>query len=79
MKFCYFEDEPTTIYVLTYLAQHRGFFKRCWVALKYIFGYRSKYGDWEESLIEHEEANKLWELLEHVCKESTDTNTDTAA
>ena len=37
----------------------RGFFRRVWKAIKYVFGYRSKYGDWDEILVSRTEAERI--------------------
>jgi len=41
----------------------RPFFERIWYGLKYIFGYRCKFGDFDEILLD---KNKLKELLKSL-------------
>ena len=44
-------------YLTIHLSKH-GFFQRVWHAIKYVFGYRCKYGDFEEIIIS-DEAKKI--------------------
>ena len=39
--------EDKEVYTSVFLKQYRSFFQRVWVAVKYIFGYNSKYGHWD--------------------------------
>ena len=45
LRFAY--DEDGDLYTSVYLNQYRGFWKRVLVAIKYVFGYKSRYGDWD--------------------------------
>lgn len=58
-----FDSEDEVVYVHTQLAQHRNFFQRAWLALKYIFGHRSKYGHWEETMLDLKKAEELEKML----------------
>lgn len=57
------DKEDNEIYTEVYLNQHNNFFKRCWIALKYVFGYTSKYGHWDCFILKNEEAGRLKHLL----------------
>jgi len=35
------------IYTSVFLNNYNGFFKRLWIAIKYVFGYKCKYGHWD--------------------------------
>jgi len=52
--------------VSIHLTEYNGFFKRIWVAIKYIFGYRSRYGDWDTFLMNPEDADRLIPYLEKL-------------
>lgn len=39
--------EDKEVYTSVYLHQYRPIYKRIWIAIKYIFGYKSKYGHWD--------------------------------
>ena len=65
MRLSYFEDEPDTLYVETHLRSY-GFFRRVWHAIKYVFGYRSRYGDFDEYLWNVETMAKIRDELNKV-------------
>lgn len=67
------EGWPAELYTEVYLNQYRSFFKRAWVALKYLFNYKSSYGDFDCWLMQPEDAVRLKELLEGYIKESVNT------
>lgn len=57
-------DESGAIYedcmdVSIHLNDYNGFFRRVWVAIKYVFGYRSRYGDWDSFMMNPEDADRL--------------------
>jgi len=52
IRFSYFKDEPDLLYVEFHLNQTDRWYKRIWKAVKYIFGYRSKYGEFGEAIWE---------------------------
>lgn len=41
---------------------HYGFLRRLKAGLKYIFGYKCKFGQWDEFILKPEHADKLREL-----------------
>jgi len=47
-----------------FLNNYRNIFKRIWVAVKYIFGYKCKYGQWDCTMIREEDADRLIHMLE---------------
>jgi len=63
VSFAKFEDEPNTIYVETHLTTHRGFLRRLWYGLKYAFGYKSRYGAWDEIILEEKSLADLRNFL----------------
>lgn len=50
--FSYNDDDPDPdyAYVHVQLVAH-GFFSRIWAAIKHIFGYKCKYGHWDETML----------------------------
>ena len=56
----YYDKESPAVYVAVHLNKELNFFKRLWVAFKYIFfKKRTIYGDFEEIILRPEDANKL--------------------
>lgn len=47
------------LYVEVHLSTHRNFFKRLWYGLKYAFGYKSRFGAWDEFIFNKESKKKL--------------------
>jgi len=43
----------------TYLNPTFGFWKRIIVGVRYIFGYKSAYGDWDDYVVNHEDCDKF--------------------
>jgi hypothetical protein len=57
------DDEDNEIYTEVYLCHYFNFFKRLWVALKYVFGYKCKYGHWDCFILNNKDAQRLKDLL----------------
>ncbi|MSQ13096.1 MAG: hypothetical protein EXR47_02945 [Dehalococcoidia bacterium] len=59
------DDDDAELYISVQLNQLHGFPKRCWLALRYIFGARSRYsyGHWDEGSISLESARELQPML----------------
>lgn len=58
------DPECVDFYTSVFLNQTNNFFKRIWVALKYVFGYKCKYGHWDCFLLRKEDTTKLIEMLQ---------------
>lgn len=57
-----FDPDDGELYLSVFL-QKRPFFKRLWAAIKYVFGYKSKYGDFESGTVfKPEDLEKLANL-----------------
>ena len=48
------------------LVNYKGFWKRLWYGLKYAFGYRCRFGAWDEFLFEAEEQEQLRQMLKKL-------------
>jgi len=62
LEFMY-DNEDDLFYVVTFL-NNTHFLCRIWNATKYIFGYKCKYGHFNEFILKNEDVNKLIKLLE---------------
>jgi len=60
--------EDKEIYTDIYLNQWRPIYKRIWVGIKYIFGYKSKYGEWDSWILRPEDTKRLIALLNKLHK-----------
>ena len=60
-------------FIEPHLVTYRSFFLRCWAAIRYIFGYSCKYGQWDCITLYREDIAKikafLVEYLEQAYKE----------
>lgn len=62
LKF-HLDDEDNTLTASIFLNQWRSWYGRIWIAIKYLFGYKSKYGDWDCWLLRKEDAERLKGML----------------
>ena len=61
------DNEDNLTYCHIHLVKH-GFWRRLKAGLKYIFGYKCRYGQWDEFILKPEHADKLRELSEMLSK-----------
>ncbi len=71
-----YDDDPDwdRVYVHTHLNPNRGFWKRLWQGLKYAFGHRSVYGDFDEMILrprDHKKLQKVVDILKKIEKRET--------
>ena len=69
LRFCYFKpeiDEYPELYTEIYLNKYRNIFSRVWVAIKYIFGYTSKYGHWDTWILRRKDCERLRDLTTRI-------------
>lgn len=66
--FTYFDDEPSDVYMRVHLVPETNIWKRIKNAVKYIFGHRSKYGDFDEFIFRKEDTNKLQRIVDYLRK-----------
>lgn len=58
-----FDEDENEIYTEVLLRQYRSFPKRVWVAIKYILGYKCRFGHFDCFEMSPEAAEKLVEAL----------------
>lgn len=68
LVFTYCEDEleEKDVYVSVYLCPERNIWKRITNGIKYIFGYRSIYGDFDEFIFKKEDVHKLEKVIKYL-------------
>ena len=59
----WYDKEDKQLHFTTHLITYRNFFKRLWVAIRYLFGYKSNYGDWDTFLFKPLDEAKLLAYL----------------
>ena len=57
------DNDDGEVYINVHLSKH-GFFRRLVHGIKYIFGYSSRYGNWDEFIFKPEDLKKLKEFLD---------------
>ena len=70
-----YDDAENEIYTSVYLNQYRNIFERILTAVKYVFGYKSKYGDWDCFILKESEADRLTNYLSIFKKKKTMAHT----
>jgi hypothetical protein len=55
--------EPA-LFIHVFLGHADPWWKRVWLGIKYIFGYRCKYGYFDETTIQHEDAERFLQLAQ---------------
>jgi hypothetical protein len=59
------EDEQyEELYVTFHLSQYRNLLKRIWVAIRYVLGYKSQFGDWDEIILDKRRASRIARFLD---------------
>ena len=67
LRFVY-DSEYNELYTEIFLCQNRNIFQRIWVAIKYIFGFKCRYGHWDCWLLRQEDCSQLLLLVDKVCE-----------
>jgi len=57
-----------SVYIHPHLITYKSFWKRLVAATKYLFGHRTKYGNWDEFLLKPSDADKLQEVVDYLKK-----------
>jgi hypothetical protein len=55
----HFNEDDKELYLDVHLSPYHNFWQRLWRGLKYIFGYRCKYGHWDCFIFNENNADKL--------------------
>lgn len=58
------EENEKELYFSIHLSQYHNFFQRFWIAIKYIFGKNSIYGNWDVIILDEEKMIKLKDIIE---------------
>jgi hypothetical protein len=60
------DDPEDKLYYCTIHLQSYGLFKRLLLGIRYIFGYKCKYGHWEEFILDSRHVEQLKNLSENL-------------
>jgi hypothetical protein len=70
------EDEYREIFIHYFLEDQR-FLRRLWAGIKYIFGFKTKYGHFGEVMIAEREALDLWNFMDDYASKLGEENEET--
>ena len=65
----WYDEELNNIYIEPHLYHSGNWFKRLWGGVKYIFGYKSRFGNWDETIIKNEDIPNIRKYFDIVEKE----------
>jgi hypothetical protein len=65
LRFTY-NEEDNEVYTEVQLSRWHPWYRRVWLALKYVFGYQCKYGHWDCTIINKSGATAIITLLEQI-------------
>ena len=75
LQFWLDEDEPAMLYAYVFLNQDP-WWKRIWNAVRYICGYKCRFGHYDEFLLHPKDCDRFIELLKRYKKVSEKYPTD---
>ena len=58
-----YDEDSKEVYVAVNLIPHKNILKRLWIAIKYVFGYKSRFGQYDEFMLKPEELKKIAGIL----------------
>lgn len=59
----WYDEEEKLLYTEVHLRTWHNFFRRLWYGLKYAFGYKSRFGAWDEFLFDKVNEQQLYNYL----------------
>lgn len=75
LQFWMDEEDPPMLYAHVFLGEDP-WWKRIWNAVKYVFGYKCRYGHFDEFLLNPKDCDRFIYLLQHYKKAVTKYPTD---
>ena len=60
----WWDEDDNKLYIQPHLSTNLNIFQRFWIAIRYIFGYKCKYGSWDEIIMSDENLEILKHFLE---------------
>lgn len=64
----WYDGEDKELYCTIHLTHYDSIFKRIRTAVKYIFGHKSRFGEWDETYFNDKELTKLRKYLDENIK-----------
>lgn len=57
-------DDDVELLISVHLSQWRGFFGRTWLAVKYVLGFDRDSGDYDVTMLKHEDIDRLSSMID---------------
>ena len=54
----YYDEEDKELLIAPHLYTHKNFFKRLWVGIRFAFGYKSRFGEWDCIILDPEKLKQ---------------------
>jgi len=70
------DKEDKEMYIDVHLNQYRRWYETLWVGIKYIFGYKCKYGHWDVTMLKDEDILRLRDLCNDLLDITTPKEKD---
>lgn len=61
-----YDDSPKEVFLSVHLVREPNILKRMVIAIKYVFGARSIYGDFDEVILSPKDASKLQKAVDYL-------------
>lgn len=59
----WYDEGEKWLYIQPRLVTHRNLFKRLWVGIRYAFGYKCRFGEWDDIILDDKSQQKLLEMI----------------
>lgn len=69
-----YDEEYKELHVQIHLVTYKNFFQRLFVAVKYLFGYKSRYGQWDSLILTEDNSKILFSQLEKLRSDNQEAN-----
>jgi len=61
-----YDNEDNILYLRTHLITYKSFFKRLIIGIKYAFGYKCRFGQFDEIIINPEDKERLINIINQL-------------
>ena len=68
------DEDDLCIYTSIYLNGWHPWWKRIWMATRYVFGYKSRYGHWDCWMMRADDADRLKSMIEDFNRTNKETS-----
>ncbi len=60
-----YSDDSNDLEIYTSVFLYEGsWWQRLWIAVKYVFGYKCRYGHWDNFIMRHEDVDRMLKLCQ---------------